>query len=104
MVLLMELEFYRAKGFSKDIWFTDVNPLVLTDWAAEHNIKFKTQINMSTYVGIELANDSDKVMFELRWGGCEPRKSPFSADDYYDTFYIEEWQDRYDEDPSDWER
>lgn len=64
----MEIEFYRLHGWQKDIWFTDINGVVLTDWAVENDIKFLIEHHLPGRLGIVLS-EKDRVMFELRWGG-----------------------------------
>ena len=76
----MEIEFYRLKGYEKDLWFADINPVVLSEWALENNVKFKIQYNLSDRVGF-IIEEKDKVMFELFWG-ANIRRSDFN-----DTMY-----------------
>ena len=64
----MEIEFYRLHGWQKEMWFTDVNGVVLTDWAVENSIDFIIKCRLPGRVGIILS-EKDKILFELRWGG-----------------------------------
>lgn len=62
-----EIEFYRLNGWEKNLWFTDVNGVVLTDWAVENDIKFLIECRLPGRIGVTLS-DKDRVLFELRWG------------------------------------
>lgn len=63
----MEIEFYRLHGWQKDMWFTDVNGVVLTDWAVESGINFIIECQLPGRIGIVLS-EKDRILFELRWG------------------------------------
>lgn len=64
----MEIEFYRVHGWHKDIWFTNVNPVALCDWAVENGVKYNIEYRLHGRTGIQIG-ESDRVLFELRWGG-----------------------------------
>jgi hypothetical protein len=64
----MEVEFYRVKGWERNIWFTDMHPVALCDWAVENGISYQIHDRYGGKTGIVVA-DKDKVMFELRWAG-----------------------------------
>ena len=84
------IEFYRLKGYERDLWFTDVSPVVLSEWALENNVNFKIQYNLSDRVGF-MIEEKDKVMFELFWGANERRAditdSLYGSKSYYEDDY-----------------
>ncbi len=70
----MDMFFYRLSGAKKDIWYTNFNGAVLSEWCAERSIKYKTDYYDGFRIGIILADEKDKVFFELVWGGTTPGK------------------------------
>lgn len=49
------------------MWFTDVNGVVLCDWAVENDIKYLIECNLPGRIGI-IVSEKDRLLFELRWG------------------------------------
>lgn len=74
----MEIFFYRLLG-TGDKWFTNFNGAVISEWCAEHDVKFKIDYYDGVKTGIILSEDKDKVYFQLRWGD-----TPKILEDYID--------------------
>lgn len=83
------IDFYRLRGYDKDLWFTDVSPIVLSEWALENEIKFTVEIRLANRVGI-MVQDKDKVMFELFWGANEKRASAIDHYGEYEEYYSDD--------------
>lgn len=76
----MEIFFYKYSPYPNDIWFTNFNGVVVAEWCAEHNVKYKIYNYDGFRTGIKLLEDKDKVYFELRWGGTPSNR----IEDYID--------------------
>jgi hypothetical protein len=76
----MEIYFYKMPATPPNVWFTNFNGVVISEWCAEHNIRYKMYSFNGFSTGIVLEDEKDRVYFELRWGG----KPPTHIEDYID--------------------
>jgi hypothetical protein len=69
----MEIFFYKMHTSPPNIWYTNFNGVVIAEWCAEHNVRYRISDYNGVRTGIILEDEKDRVYFELRWGGKPPR-------------------------------